>query len=785
MIALALALSLAAAAPPSASRTYSGAEQQTHVTVPRLDAPAVVDGVLDEPVWAEAAVLTGFSQYAPVDGRPADDQTEVLVWYSPDAIYFGIRARAASGTVHASLADRDRIDADDYVQIFLSPFNDGRQAFMFGVNPLGIQQDGSLAEGLTQARGSTSSIFSGLQSARDPPDLSPDFVFESKGRVTETGFDVEVRIPFKSLRYQAVDNQSWGLHVIRRTQSTGHEDSWVAATRSGTSFLAQAGSLDGLTGLHRGLVMDLNPVATAKIDGARSSAGAWAYATASPELGGNIRWGVTPNLTMNGTVNPDFSQVETDEGQFSADPRAAVYFAEKRPFFLEGLEQFATPNQLIYTRRIVAPVIAGKLAGKTGGTSVAVLSAIDDPLTSESGHDSPLVNVVRVQRDLWGPSRVAFVYTGRTAGATYNHVVAGDARLTFGALYTLQLQAGISTTRGSGTTRTAPIWEGIFSRNGRRLGLKYTFRGISQDFVAANGFISRPGMVDASLDHQVTFYGRPGALIESFSTDLVGQFRWQYWRFSAGAEPLEKKLHSNNNMTLRGGWKAGASVLVEDYGFDDRYYASYGIEQPVIGTIVPFTTMPRIPNLDWALSLNTPQFPQFTGSLFYLWGKDENFYEWSPANIVMITAKADWRPTPKLRVGASYQRQSYQRRSDLTTVGVQQVPRLKIEYQLSRYTFVRMVGQYTSEYQDDLRDDSRTDLPLAIRDRLTGQYRRALASEPRHFRLDWLFSYQPTPGTVVFAGYGNSLDTPGAIRFGRLQRTADGFFTKISYLFRL
>ena len=157
-----------------------------------------IDGVLDEPVWQQAARLTDFSQYSPVDGRPAEDATEVLVFYSPTAIYFGVKAHAAPGAVHATLANRDRIDADDAIQIFLNPFKDGRQALVFGVNPLGIQSDGALVEG-TNNRGGAA--FGGLESGREVTDLTPDYVFQSKGRLTDYGYEIEIAIPFKTLRF--------------------------------------------------------------------------------------------------------------------------------------------------------------------------------------------------------------------------------------------------------------------------------------------------------------------------------------------------------------------------------------------------------------------------------------------------------------------------------------------------------------------------------------------------------------------------------------------------------
>ena len=338
-----------------AATVYSGRDNHVHVEPPRVDTPAAtvtVDGRLDEAVWQDAVRLTDFSQYAPVDGRAAEDATEVFVFYSPTAIYFGIKAHAAPGSVHATLANRDRIDADDAIQIFLNPFKDGRQALVFGVNPLGIQSDGALVEG-TNNRGGA--LFGGLESGREVTDLTPDYVFQSKGRLTDYGYEIEIAIPFKTLRFPAERVQSWAINVVRRVQSSGHEDSWTPALRAKSSFLAQSGTLDGLTDLRRGLVLDLNPVATAHSDGA-ASGDAWRYDTSRPEFGGNVRWGVTPNLTLNGTVNPDFSQVEADASQFTFDPRSALFFPEKRPFFLDGAELFNAPNNLIYTRRIAAPL---------------------------------------------------------------------------------------------------------------------------------------------------------------------------------------------------------------------------------------------------------------------------------------------------------------------------------------------------------------------------------------------------------------------------------------------
>src|SRR5690606_7131267 len=185
------------------------------VAIPRIETSTNVDGSLDEPVWRQAARLDGFYQYRPVDSRPAEDSTVVLLWYSPDAIHVGILAYDREPqSVRATLSDRDNIGSDDQVTIFLDTFNDRRRAYFFGVNPLGVQDDGMRAEGGF----STSGFGSGTQ------DRNPDFLWQSKGRLTSFGWQVEVRIPFKSLRWGGSGEMTWGFNVQRVTRRTGYED---------------------------------------------------------------------------------------------------------------------------------------------------------------------------------------------------------------------------------------------------------------------------------------------------------------------------------------------------------------------------------------------------------------------------------------------------------------------------------------------------------------------------------------------------------------------------------
>jgi hypothetical protein len=777
-------LLLAAEADPAA--VYSGRAGRLDVHVPRLEAEIVVDGVLDEAVWGRAAVLTGFSQYTPVDGVAAADSTEVLVWYSPGAIHFGIRAFEAHGQVHATLADRDRIGADDHVQILLGTFDDGRQASVFAVNPFGVQSDGALVEtGSTSGNGFNNAVV-----RRESADLSPDFVFQSKGRLTDHGYEVEVRIPFKSLRFQPAQEQRWGINVTRQVQHSGAEDTWAPARRANASFLGQSGHLVGLTELRRGLVLEVNPSLTSKTTGA-PGAGGWAYAGGSPELGGSARWGITNNLNLNATANPDFSQVESDAGQFLFDPRDERFFSEKRPFFLDGIEQFTTPNQLIYTRRIVQPVAAAKLTGKAVGTDIALLSAVDDPAVSATGDRHPVYNLLRLQRDVGAQSRVGLVYTDRAEGGDYNRVAGGDARLVFREVYSAQLQIAASRTRLNGSANTAPLWLARVVRNGRAFGFRTILSGSHPDFRAQSGFLPRVGYNRINLDPRLTLYGDPGSLIESFTGDLNLDGLYRYGRLLEGDGMQEEKVHLNANLRLRGGWQAGASVLVERFGYPAEVYEDYRIELPHPGggaDTVAFTGRPRIPNRDYVLQLDTPEFAQFSASVFALWGHDENYYEWASGDLTVLNAGLDWRPTDQLRLNGSYQLQRVGRRTDGSTVNIQHIPRLKVEYQLSRPIFLRLVGEYASERQDALRDHTRTEAPILIFDAGVGDFVRTTPFRTRSLRGDLLFSYQPGPGTVLFAGYGSTLREPmeedERVRTG-MRRVEDGFFLKLSYLLRM
>jgi hypothetical protein len=759
-------------------RVYDGRAQELNVTIPRLDSSVTVDGRLDEPVWREAALLTGFSQYRPVDGLPAADSTEILVWYSPGAIYFGIRAFEAHGAVvRATLADRDAIDADDNVQILLDTYDDQRRAFEFAVNPLGIQADGVRSEGNDAGAAGGNNAATGRFDGTI--DLNPDFVWESRGHVTAWGYEVEVRIPMKSLRYQSANPQNWGLQVIRQVQHSGYEDTWTPVVRASASFLRQAGRLEGLHDLHRGIVMDVNPEFTTKVAGAPVG-GEYTYHT-SPEVGGTLHWGLTSNMSLAATAHPDFSQIEADVPQVTVNQRFALFYPEKRTFFLDGLEQYDTPSRLIYTRQIIQPVAGAKLIGKVGGTNVAYLGAVDRR-DSTTG-DNPVFNLLRLRRDLGAGSTVGLVYTDRVEGSAYNRVAGGDARILWRKIWFSQIQLVRAWTRDAAGTRSGALWDVVLGdRTGRSYGNHLEVQGSTADFESASGFVNRTGVVSARLHNRFTWYGAPGALVEQFSTFWTVAPLWRYDDFWHARSPIEGQLGVLLTATLRGGWNLNSTINDNLERFDSTAYGGYAVSQ---GTdTVPFVVPRPLYHL-WSGSatVTTPNRP-LTISMTAGYGMAAIFAEASTGHELAVSTSLTWHPIQTLRASATWVQDHLYRRRGQGEFALTNIPRLEVDYQINRPLFVRYIGQYVAQRQVASRDT--TGAPLLVPDATGAGYTPVAGFSSNTFNNYFLLSYKPSPGTVFFLGYGTSLTEPDAFAFSgtRLSRTSDGVFVKASYSWR-
>ncbi len=760
---------------------YDGRANRVHIDVPRIDTVVNIDGSLDEPVWRRAARLNGFSQYQPVDGRPAAEPTEVLVWYAPDAIYFGVRARELHGNVvRATHANRDNIDSEDQIQILLDTDNSRQIAFLFGVNPYGVQQDGTRSAQFAGGAGGASATgggFRNINPLEGSVDLNPDYFFESKGRLVDGGYEVEIRIPFKSLRYQDARVQSWGLHILRRVQHSGFQDTWAPAIRANANFLAQSGTLDGLHDMRRGLVLEATPTMTAHADRSPTLGNGRDYQKKA-DIGGDIRWGIRQNLTLNGTINPDFSQVEADIGQVLLNERFALFYPEKRPFFLDGLELFDSPNQLIYTRQIVSPKGGVKLTGKLAGLNIASIIAADDKQYSWTGAHSPLFGVSRLRYDFGSNNTLGAVLTAREDGSDFSRVAAADFRFYHSKLYFAQFQAAQSWTDSSRNHLNGSLLQGDWDRTGRAWGFHYTLRSLDPDFRAASGFVNRTGIIETRAFNRLSFYGEQGALVQTYGS-FFGLDR--IWNNAGNGHGLAESTESiTPTATIRGGWQLSGALTHSYFAFDPSLYAGLTVQQST-GALVDTSAFvvpgPEKNELGGSLSLTTPTYRHFGGTASITRGQVPIFREAAPGNSSRIDAALDVRPTTAIRSSLQFSRLTIARKSDGSRFSSETIPRVKIEYQVSPPIFLRLVGQYAARSRSSLRD--RNGDPILVTGVLdTGE-------TTNEFSTDWLFSYRPVPGTLVYLGYGSTLDEPREFRFQNLQRTRDGFFGKISYLFRL
>jgi len=675
-------------------------------------------------------------------------------------MYFGIRAYEPHGPVTATLADRDRISSDDNVEIHLDTFDERNRALVFIVNPLGVQADGTKSE--------IGGFIPGSNVMPGQNDLSADFVWQSRGHVTDYGFEVEIRIPFSSLRYRDAKVQQWGLQIDRHVQHSGYEETWTPAIRASASFIGQAGHLTGLTGMHHGTVVELNPELTNTVNGAPccdSTLRDWRYRS-NPTLGGNVRWALGSNFVLNGTVKPDFSQVEADATQIAADERFALFYPEKRPFFVEALDQFNVPNTLVYTRTIVRPDAAVKLTGKLDRADVAVLSALDES-TDGSDHDRPLVDIARVRQSFGEQSSGALMYTDRVTNARSNRVFGGDTKIVFGKYYA-QFQLNQSMTSENGAARDGPLWEAVLDRTGRAYGFHYNVLGIDPAFQADNGFVPRVGYVQPNVSNRLTLYGSPGALFERFNVFGTVAGLWRYHDFFSAKSVLEDRASAQMQVTIRGGWSIGLTPKLATYAFDPAAYPG-------------FRPADRTGSFVNTFSIATPQFRTFDASIGGTIGNDVDLLETSRVRRTDYNAALDVRPSARLRLNATYVGTQFVRRSDGARTAFTRIPRVKIECQLARPVFVRVVSQYTATDREALRDPRTGEILLVSSG---SSLVPSQASASNVLRTDWLFSYRPAPGTVFFVGYGGSLTEPDPLAFQELRRQNDAFFVKLSYVFR-
>ncbi|MBN1224031.1 MAG: carbohydrate binding family 9 domain-containing protein, partial [Candidatus Aminicenantes bacterium] len=466
------------------------------LSIPEFNKPPKIDGRLDNLLWMQGAVIDKFTQYEPVEGKEPSERTVAYIGYDKDNLYIAIHCFDSNPkAVRACLTQRDKVENDDEVSVYLDTFNDKKRAFVFQVNACGVQTDGMYIESRRRRRG---------DGGPDRIDKTWDTFFITNAYLNEEGYIIEMSIPFKSIRFPNSNNQIWGFQIKRNIRRKNEEIYWHPRSRDVNGFLVQSGTIRIDGQLNKGKNLEIMPVVTgvkemqAKID---------------PEAGLNMKYGITSNLTADATFNPDFSQIEADMPQIEVNQRYEIYYPEKRPFFLEGKDFFDTPFELVYTRTISDPQWGTKLSGKMGKTTLGFLSTYDfnttiirtpfDEEDDEEEDDEPaqrgLVNVFRLKQDLFPESYIGLIFTdkemalpGQPITSNFNRVVGVDGHFKFLDQYRFSFQVvGSQTKKNDYESGFVPAMMFNLNRQGRHLHISAEYTHIPPDFEASTGFFER------------------------------------------------------------------------------------------------------------------------------------------------------------------------------------------------------------------------------------------------------------------------------------------------------
>ncbi len=433
LLAACAALVLATLATPAMAADPTpaggGRVRTAPVDVAHVGGQVKLDGVIDEPLWQQATRFELPYEIQPAENTPADVRTTVYLAENGEHLLIAFVAEDPDpAKIRAFLRDRDSAYHDDFVGVVLDTFDDERRAYEFFVNPLGAQMDLINDE------------------AHNGEDDSWDGLWDSYGRITSTGYVVEMEIPFSTLRFPAGKSiQQWGADFLRiRPRAVRHQYSRVKNDRNVPCGLCQAGRIRGFAGIHPGSNLEVNPTLTTTYSQERGAPGTpFTSEGIKVDPGVDVKWGPSPNMTLYGTINPDFSQVEADSGQLSVNNTFALFFPEKRPFFLEGADYFATPTTLVYTRNVNDPDIGLRVTGRSGAQTYGVFVARDtvtDLLrpgvfgSSLARYDGPSNDgAFRYRYDLSKDLSLGALATVRRGNGYQNLVESADGRWQHGA----------------------------------------------------------------------------------------------------------------------------------------------------------------------------------------------------------------------------------------------------------------------------------------------------------------------------------------------------------------
>lgn len=687
----------------------------------RTEIPPIIDGVLDDPVWAEAPLITGFLTWRPDFGKNMHEKTVVYLAFDRENLYFAFRCYDSDPSkIKASMTARDNIKRDDWVCLNLDTFNDHQSLYALYVNPLGIQADSRFEGG--------------------GEDYTIDVVWYSAGRIDVEGYTVEVRIPFKSIRYRHREPVEMGIIFERSISRYSESGTYPPLDPArGFDFLTQTQTLH-FTDIQPYTLLELLPDVT-RSETSLMEEGSLRSQKSKNDIGLTVKYGLTSELIVDGTVNPDFSQVESDAGQVDFNLRYALFYPEKRPFFLEGREKFTlaaaesgTPlESVVHTRTIIDPFVGLRLSGKVSAKdTIASLYALDE-LEPGSPSDFAHVTIARYKHALRDDSFIGGFWTGRFEGSRHNAIAGSDGHIRLNSSSYFAFHAFISRTKQLDQS------DGVV---GHALGLEYSYQtrdrlfqiaihDLGRDFLTETGYLTRNGLTRFKAGFVPMIYPRSRIFLRVDPLLHAIHIRDKFSGLYETSKTVDLRLVMPRNTTLTAGGGYKTEIFL------GKRFGRSGWRVVAVSQI----TKELLLNMRYSYG----QKIRYIESPFQGRGSD-------------AILSATFQPSEKLRFGLSLTYSDFVRSVDGSKEYDYTIVRSENAYQVSKHLFFRAIGEYNS-------------------------FRRRLMT-------DLLASFTYVPGTVIHVGYG-SLYEKVAWQDGQVEpsdrflETKRSFFFKLSYLWRL
>lgn len=508
----------------------------------KIDGVINVDGKLDEEFWGNAEKIELNYEVQITDNSPALQRTIAMTLYNSEYLYFGFICYDSNPkAIRAHITDRDKIWEDDFVILMIDTYGDNQNAYEFAVNPYGIQGDG--------------------MRSGNSEDMKFDFVWYSAGLVSDSGWSVEIAIPFKSIRFPKKQSQEWNILIGRNyPRESRYIFSWTPVDKNNPCLMCQSGKLIGLEGISSGSFFELLPYAMSYQTGYlkdNNPEREFKNERLMERAGIGIKFSPSSETVIEGVFNPDFSQVETDEYKIKVNTTFALYYPEKRPFFLEGMEDFQTPINAFYSRMLNNPLFALKVRRKSDKLSLAYVSSVDQKTpflipgeersSTVSTSLNSFVNSGRLRYDFGSQSFVGLLFTSRNFREAYNYVAGVDWNYFFWEsyyfrgqiLYTIVKEVNnrdiFSSDRKFGNTNYTATFDGErysglgavvrFMKFTKYHEFEITYRDFSPTFQPQLGFVTRNNARFINIENRFNFYPR-GSVVDIW--DLFMEFGLQF-----------------------------------------------------------------------------------------------------------------------------------------------------------------------------------------------------------------------------------------------------------------